>query len=190
MKNKKLLIIFIIIIIVLGMIGYRIYEKLQENKLQNEILEYVPEEEIDIVGLRQTIVSLYFNQKDTNILVPEARSIDVKELTKEPYNTLMNLLLEGPKNEKFEKTIPEGTKINKIELKSNILYLDLSKEFIENHKGGVEAESSSIYSIVNTLTQLNEVEAIKIQIDGKDDVAFKDNAISLKDPFVKQDTTT
>ena len=102
----------------------------------------------------------------------------------------MNLLLEGPKNEKFEKTIPEGTKINKIELKSNILYLDLSKEFIENHKGGVEAESSSIYSIVNTLTQLNEVEAIKIQIDGKDDVAFKDNAISLKDPFVKQDTTT
>ena len=42
----------------------------------------------------------------------------------------MNLLIEGPKSEKLEKVIPDETKINKIEIKEKIVYLDLSKEFI------------------------------------------------------------
>lgn len=190
MKNKKILIALIIVIIILGLIGWCVYQKIRENKQENEITEYIPEEEIDVAGLRQTVVSLYFNQKDTNTLIPEARRVDVKELTKDPYNTLMNLLLEGPKNEGLEKVIPEGTKINKIEIKNGTIYLDLSKEFIENHKGGAEAESRTVYSIVNTLTGLNEVEAVKILIDGNSEACFKDNLINFKDPFVKQENAT
>ncbi len=153
-------------------------------------MEYTPEEEIDVAGLRQTVVSLYFNQKDTNTLIPEARRVDVKDLTKNPYEMLTKLLIDGPKNEGLEKVIPEGTKINKIELKNGTIYLDLSSEFIQNHKEGAEAESRTIYSIVNTLVQLNEVEAVKILIDGNEDASFKDNAISLKDAFVKHETDT
>ncbi len=141
-------------------------------------------------GLRQTVVSLYFNQKDTNKLIPEARRVDVKDLVKDPYNTLMKLLIEGPKNEGLEKVIPEGTKVNKIELKNGIIYLDLTKEFIDNHPGGAEAESRTVYSIVNTLTGLNEVEAVKINIDGYEEEGFKDNLINFKEPFVRQEGTT
>ena len=111
MKNKRIVAILMLIIIILGVIGYFIFGKIQENKEQEQMTEYIPEEEIDIVGMRQTIVSLYFNQKDTNTLVPEARNIDVKELTKDPYNTLMKLLIEGPKSERLEQVIPEGTKV-------------------------------------------------------------------------------
>ena len=49
-----------------------------------------------------------------------------------------------------------------IELKKDILYIDFSKEFIEKHQGGEEMESNTIYSIVNTMTQLTEVNGIKI----------------------------
>lgn len=99
----------------------------------------------------------------------------------------MKLLIEGPKNEGLEKVIPEGTKINKIELKNGIIYLDLTKEFIDNHIGGAEAESNTIYSIVNTLTGLNEVEAVKININGYEEEGFKDNLINFKEPFVRQE---
>lgn len=190
MKNKKILFVLILIIIILGLVGCLIFKKIQENKEQNEITEYIPEQEIDVAGLRQTIVSLYFNKKDTNTLIPEARRVDVKELTKDPYTTLVKLLIEGPKNEGLEKVIPEGTKINKIELKNGTIHLDLSKEFIENHKGGAEVESRTVYSIVNTLTQLNEVEAVKILIEGNEDACFKDNLMKFKDAFVKQEETT
>lgn len=133
---------------------------------------------------------MYFTSKDTNALVPEARNIDVKELTKEPYQVLMNLLIEGPKNEKLETTIPEGTKINKIERKENVLWIDLSKEFIENQKNDAKAQSQSVYSIVNTMTQLNEIEAIKIIINGEENNSFPNNGISLKDAFVPKEETT
>lgn len=187
MKNRKIFIILITIILILGTCGIYIYNMIQNNKKENKIIEYTPAEEITEEQLRQTIVSLYFNNKDTNTIIPEPRNVDVKQLMKEPYLTLIKLLIEGPKNEKLEKLIPEGTKVNKIELKNNIIYIDFSKEFIENHEGGVEKESKTIYSIVNTLTQLNEVEAVKIIIEGDEGKSFKDNCIKFNEAFVKKD---
>lgn len=164
-----------------------VYSQVEISKAGTEITEYTPQEEITGEQLRQTMIALYFHNKDTGTLVPEARNIDVKELTKEPYQTLLNLLMEGPNGEKLERTIPEGTKVNKVELKGNVLWIDFSKEFIDNHKNGAEAEAETVYSIVNTMTQLNEVSSVKIVVDGKEDCAFSDNALSLKDIFVPKE---
>ena len=68
--------------------------------------------------------------------MPEGRLIDVKELVNEPYRKLMELLMQGPQNIGLTKTIPDGTRVNKAEVKGDTLYLDLSKEFVENHEGG------------------------------------------------------
>lgn len=180
--NKKIvfiIIVFIIIVIIGGIFLFR--------KKEKKIEEYTPVEEITDEQVRQTIVSLYFNSKETNMLMPEARSIDVKEITKEPYLTLINLLIQGTKSEKLENVIPEGTKVNCVELKENIVYIDFSKEFVDNHKGGAEEESKTIYSIVNTLTQLNEVDGIKILIDGEENKEFKDKYINFANVFVRKD---
>lgn len=188
--RKKKIIIAIAIIFILALIFYFIYTQVEITNSENQITEYTPEAEITEEQLRQTTISLYFNNTENNTLVPEARNIDVKELTKEPYQTILNLLIAGPQSDKLENTIPEGTLINNIELKDNILWIDFSQEFITNHKGGAEEEAKTIYAIVNTMTQLNEVDGIKIVIEGKEDCAFLDNAISLKDAFVPKDETT
>ena len=180
--NKKLIISIIIILIIVGVAIW--YFFFNESNKQNEISEIIPEEEISEEQMRQTIVSLYFYNSNTKSLVPEGRLIDVKELVEEPYKKLMELLIEGPQNESLSKTIPEGTIINKIGLKGDILYLDLSKEFVDNHSGGEEMESATIYSIVNTMTNLTEVNAVKILIDGEENKAFNDNKIKFDDPFV------
>ena len=180
--NKELIISIIIILIIVGVAIW--YFFFNDGNKQNEIREIIPEEEISEEQMRQTIVSLYFYNSNTKSLVPEGRLIDVKELIEEPYKKLMELLIEGPQNESLSKTIPEGTIINKIELKGDILYLDLSKEFVDNHSGGEEMESATIYSIVNTMTNLTEVNAVKILIDGEENKAFNDNKIKFDDPFV------
>ena len=180
--NKKTIILIIIILILLGIGVWYFLNYQKNNKIkQNEI---IPEEEISEKQMRQTIVSLYFYNENTKSLVSEGRLIDAKELIKEPYKELMQLLVNGPQNNNLNKTIPDGTKINKAELKGDVLYLDLSKEFIENHVGGEEQESITIYSIVNTMTKLTEVNAVKILIDGEENKAFKDNKIKFDDPFV------
>lgn len=184
--NKKLLIVIIILVVaVIG--GYLLFRHNKNKSSEETISDYQPQEEISDEQLRQTIVSLYFKNKSSNELVIEGRLTDVKLLLNEPYKTLMQFLIDGPKNEKLERLIPEGTVINKIELKKDILYIDLSKEFIEKHEGGEENESNTIYSIVNTMTQLTEVNGIKILIDGEENKSFKDGKIKFNDIFIKKE---
>ena len=179
--KKKIIILIIILLLVTILIGGYFFIK---NKNKQELEEIIPEEEISDEQMRQTIVSLYFYNDETKELISEGRLIDAKDLLENPYQKLMELLIQGPENQSLSKTIPEGTKLNKAELKGDILYIDLSKEFIENHQGGEEKESATIYSIVDTMTNLTEVNSVKILIDGKEDMAFKDNLIKFDDPFV------
>lgn len=97
------------------------------------------------------------------------------------------MLIQGPKSDKLETTIPEGTKVNNVELKGDVVYVDLSAEFINNHKGGSQQESKTVYSIVNTLTELNEVNSVRILIDGEENKCFTDNQMNFKGNFVRAD---
>ena len=180
MKKKLIIIVSAVIIILVGIMTY-----FYLTKEKTVSVEYQPEEEINNEQMRQTIVSLYYKNKDTKELMPEGRVIDSKELLENQYKKLVELLIEAPKNDKLESAIPEGTKVNNAKIEGDIVYLDLSKEFIENHAGGQEEESLTIYSIVNTLTELTEVNSIKILIDGKEDESFKDGKINFSEPFLK-----
>ena len=190
MKNKKLLfyitIAIILILIIISLIFF-IKPSTSNTNSNNEIIEYTPQQELSDDEVRKTIISLYFKNIETNSLIAEAKCIDVKDLSKKPYTYLINLLIKGPENEKLESAIPEGTKVNSCTLKGNTLYVDLSKEFIDNAPSGIEEESMIIYSIVNTLTELNEVSSVKFLINGEENKSFKDGKISFKETFVKND---
>ena len=158
--------------------------KKNKNK-QNEQNEYLPEEEISVEEERQTMVSLYFRNKSTKNIEPEARLIDVKELVKDPYKVLINLLIAGPKNENLEGIMPSGTIVNNAKIENDVLTIDFSKEFIENNETGKQAEEQIMESIVKTLTELTEVNSIKITISGEENKAFKDNEVTFKNDFLR-----
>ncbi len=157
------------------------------NDRGEEPTEYVPQEEISEEQERQTLVTLYFQNKETKMLMPEARLIDAKKLIDNPYETLINLLLDGPKNEKLQSIIPTGTKLNKVIIQGNIAVVDLSENFVKEIKAGAEEESKIVYSIVNTLVELTEIDGVKILINGKESEGFPDGAIKFDEAFVKVD---
>ena len=183
MKDFKkigfILVGILIIMIILFLIYFYFFHETEEV-----ITEYTPEEEISQEQTRQTMVSLYFKKEKE--LIPEARLIDVKELITNPYETLLSMLIEGPKNENLEKTIPEGTSILSVQKQGEILVIDFSKEFIENHTGGEEAEKLTINSIVNTVTELTEINGVKIKIQGEENKAFQDGKINFKNNFIRE----
>lgn len=184
MKNKKRMIIIVIVVcvLILSVIGL-----FWVKNRQKEVVEISPEEEISDEQFRQTMVSLYYENKETKKLMPEARLVDVKLLIDEPYKILVNLLMEEPKNSSLKSVIPNNVTVNKIELNSDILYIDFSKEFIENHECGFENERNTIYSIVNTVTELTEVNGVKILIDNEENRAFKDEQIKFDKVFTKEE---
>ena len=187
MKNKKISMyvgIIIIVLILLG-VGYLIYNNIKNNE-EDIMYEYIPEEEITSEQLRQTVITLYFLNPDTYELTPEARQIDAKELLNNPYEILINLLIQGPKNEKLLKLIPNNTKLNSAKIKDSILYIDFSEEFIKEQNLGKEQEELILKSIVNTVTELTEINKVAILINGEEAKGFPDGELTFDKVFVRQ----
>lgn len=172
MKHKKVITIFgilLIIILLCGYFGIR-YVKNKETKDNNE---YTPEQEITDDQARQTIVSLYFVDSETGELHPEARLVDIKDLMNLPYEKLANLLIEGPKNDKLKGIFPENTKVLKSYTEGDCLVLDFSSEILNYSKDDSKAKENLINSVVNTMTELTEINRVRFLVDGTENDEFK-----------------
>ena len=117
-------------------------------------------------------ITLYFASEDGTGLVKEERRIEVNTIESlEKY--VMEALIAGPQEEGHVATVPAETKIRNIETADGICYVDLSQEFVTKHTGGSTGELLTIYSIVNSLTELNNVEKVQFLIEGEKQDEFK-----------------
>ena len=105
--KKKYILMFVLIFIILLVVGIFTINKLKNNTEESANIEeeYTPEEEIseEQSQERKTIVTVYFLNKETKKVMPEARVVDVREIVNNPYQTLMDLLVKGPESEKLER---------------------------------------------------------------------------------------
>ena len=168
MRKKIIIGIILLMIIVIGVFIYMNV---------NIETEYTPEPEIEDIEYRNTVVSLYFQNKETKELQIETRLIDSKELLKNPHIKLINLILEGPNTESLESTVPQETKLISAVLEGDCLVVNLSKEFIDNHNGGSTGEIMTIYGIVNSLTELKDIDSVEFKIEGEFKSEFKGHLI-------------
>lgn len=183
MKNKKIIMYSGIIILILFIVGIGILVINNHKKEENIIIEeYTPQEEITDEQLRQTNVTLYFYDDSINDLATEIIKIDSKKLLEKPEKQLIEFLIEGPKDENLTKLIPENTKLLNTEIKKDILYIDFSEEFIDID-AGMEQEKLIIDSILKTVSQLTEINGIKILINGQENQKFKDSELNFENIF-------
>lgn len=151
---KKILII-ILLVILITICAILIFNTKVE-------VEYVPESEIEESDLRKTVVELYYKDINTGEIQRESRLIDSKKLLLDPYTELLELLMNGSDNDNLESLIPNNAKLNSVKLEKDCVNIDFSNEFCEN----TENLDSIIEAIKLTLTQLTEVNSVKITVDG------------------------
>lgn len=173
--KKNFILRVVIIISIISIIAILIILNFSTEVVENVGNETViePEEEISEEQMRQTSVILYFEDKESMQLVTEEKKADAKDLIDNPYLYIVNLLILGPEDKNLQSPIPEGTKVNKAEINKDCVTVDLSKEFL-NSSG-----TNAIYAIVNSLTELKEVNSVKFLIDGEE----QDN---MKEAFVRK----
>lgn len=182
MKKKIFMGVFLTFLLI-GLI-YMIVINTVFNKNEKIINEYIPEVEISDSELRKTLITLYFLDNESNIK-SETRLIDSKELLRNPYSVLIGMLIDGPKDKNLKKAIPEGTKVIDVKLNKKCAIVNLSKEFVDNIDGDLLKKSNIINTIVNTLTELNEVQTVKFLIDGEEVEAFEEDSIKLNNEFAR-----
>lgn len=163
---KKRIIIFIVLLgILLG--GYFVVSYFNQEKEGEEYQEYTPQEEISEAQYRETIINLYFLNKNTNELMAEAIAIDARELAVNPYKKLVELLLQGTTNENLEKVIPDGTIVYDAGIEAGCVVINLSKEVL-NFGEDKTLKNNIINSIFLTLSELTEVNSISFLVEGEE----------------------
>ena len=78
----------------------------------------------------------------------------------------INELLEGPEKPHYFPVIPAGTELLGAEVNENIAKIDFSQEFLENSLDTRILDEYIIYSIVNTLTEIPQIEGVIFYIEG------------------------
>ena len=163
---KKRIIVFIVLLsILLG--GYFIAAYFNEDNEKEEYEEYIPQEEISESQYRETIINLYFLNKNSNELMAEAIAIDARELAINPYKKLIELLLNGTTNENLQKIIPEGTVVYDAGIEAGCVVINLSKEILNFGEDEV-SKKNIINSIFLTLSELTEVNSIRFLVEGEE----------------------
>lgn len=178
MNGKKIIWICILILVIIAICGSCLINYLKDKQASSEVGEYVPQEEISDEQLRRTMVNLYFYNNDTGKLEKESRLVDVVELIENPYIKLVQMLIDGPKNENLKTLIPEGTQIAKAELKGNCVTIDMSIDIL-NHTEDRDLKDKMINCIVNTLTELTEVDSVRILINGNENAEFNEEYVKI-----------
>lgn len=167
-QNKKGIIIFVIIFIIIGIVGYFGFKYLNSDDEIKE--EYTPEEEVNDEQLRKTILKMYYIDKQSNEMKTKTKVIDAVELVENPYKKIVELLIQENSTENY--VLPENTRVYDAEINQKIVTINFSKEIL-NYKS--EEEKNNITNILtNTLSELTEVNGIKIKVDGQEVDQFKE----------------
>ena len=77
---------------------------------------------------------------------------------------VMEQLMEGPKESGLQATIPTGTKLITITVVDSVCYVNLDEMFFNQNKE--ISEQVILYSIVDSLAELPNVEKVQISING------------------------
>ena len=111
-------------------------------------------------------LNLYFSSKDGTKLVKESRTVHYSTNVS-MEKLIMEQLIEGSKKSGNMSTLPAATKIISVSIVDGVCYLNLSDSF-KNQNPEVN-EEIVLYSIVNSLTEMQGVSQVQISINGSMD---------------------
>ncbi len=191
---KKFIGVFLTLVLITGGLsacGLKSGDKDLEDTSQNDIGQaiqptssvMITEEQAKAEEKKEMII-LYFADDQASKLVAEKRFISKSSI--KDINTLaqtaLNELIKGPISGNLTNPFPKGVKVPTVKVDKKVAVVDFSKEFVEKHPGGSTGETLTIYSIVNTLTAMKDIEMVQFTIEGKKTSEFKGH-LEFDKPF-------
>ncbi len=143
-------------------------------------------------GLQPDQVILYFEGLDQgdDLLMPAVYKLPVdktKLSTKELAVYIVQALIAGPKaNSVLYRTFPPETRLLGLNLSGDTAVVNFSRELISKHWAGSWSEELTIYSLVNSLTELPQIRRVRIMVEGNNNVSIGGH-VFLDQDFERRD---
>lgn len=126
-------------------------------------------------------VELWYPKEDHSGLDGEYRQITVRGEETLP-RAVLSAWLEGPRQEALYACMPEGAQVRSASVNDGICTVDLSVEFLTAMPSDQVETLLTVYSIVNTLGELEGVEAVQLLFEGE--TADFLNGVPLREPLI------
>lgn len=109
-------------------------------------------------------ITLYFTDKSGSRLYKTSRTVKAADQQPIEYY-IVSGLIRGPQDNKFYPVINKKTELISTDTEGDICFVNLGSDFIEKNKKSKSL--LSVYSIVNSLTELQHINRVQFLIDGK-----------------------
>lgn len=140
-------------------------------------------------------VLLYFEGLDhsNDLLVPVVHDLGVPKeglSTAELAEKIVLALIAGPKSDSvLFRTFPPETRLLGLEIRGDCAVVNFSRELVSKHWAGSWGEELTIYSLVNSLTELPQIKRVRIMVEGKRNVSigghvFLDHDFERRDDII------
>ena len=130
------------------------------------------------------LITLYFAKQNSDKLYKETREVHINDTTPlEKY--IVEELIKGPRSNDLIATIPKDTKID-VKTESGVCQVDFSAEIKSKQFSSTKSKELLLYSIVNSLTELDNIQKVIFLVDGKKQSEFTTD-IDLSESFERNE---
>lgn len=128
----------------------------------------------NINSFEKATLLLYFSDESGTKLVEETRDV-FYDLNTSRERLIVDELIKGPFTASLKATIPSDTKVISVTMNEGICYVNFDEGFLNSLSDVLD--SITIYSIVDSLSEMPNVSRVQILVNGKSDKNY--NTISL-----------
>jgi len=185
---KIICIMGLVMSIIFSMIGCK--KQIEDEGIDDEFTPssgiVLSKEEAEELKKKVKIIT-YFVSEDLSKLEGEVRYMEIEEAKQSIENiatAIVTELLKGPSQDfSGKRVIPEGTKLlEPVKITGTLATVNLSVEFIDNSSDERKNVEMSIYSMINSVTEIKELDRVKILIDGMEITTLK-GIVDMSMPF-------
>lgn len=127
-------------------------------------------------------ITLYFPENNYYYLQTEYRVLTVGQ-DKLLAEYVVDELIKSTQTEGITGSMPEGTRLLSVEQKNGICTVDLSREFVDNRPMTASGQRMTVYSIVNSLVNLENIEKVNFLVEGARSAGYE--YINIGDSFTE-----
>ena len=135
------------------------------------------------------VVILYFPVRGKEFLEKELRKIPKQNMVLNQARILLEELIKGPYKPNSRASLPAETKLRAVYFHAGTFLVDFSSEIMSKHPAGPCEEALTLYSVVNTLTELDKKAKVKFLVNGQEIPTLKGH-FSLREPLTRFEPLT
>lgn len=127
-------------------------------------------------------ITLYFPRRDSETLYKEKRTVKVTD--QQPVEQyIINELINGPHDNMLTPSLSKDTTLLSVDTYEDICFVNFKANFTEKNSGNGQKEKMAVYSIVNSLTELENIKRVQFLVDGKKITQF--GSMDINSPFAR-----